>query len=125
MATKHCVREQELQLPDRHLSGLWQLRVRVIPVRENSQWSDWSPTTTWVGETETEDAVTKSTPNSNNQGRYVPHHFFCLLLSVVLKTKFYASGPWGDQVFLIVTGVTLISFLIISLLLALYRRKRR
>uniref|UniRef100_H2MEE7 Uncharacterized protein n=1 Tax=Oryzias latipes TaxID=8090 RepID=H2MEE7_ORYLA len=81
-----CLREQELQLPDRHLSGLWQLRVRVIPVRENSQWSDWSPTTTW--------------------------------------TKFYASGPWGDQVFLIVTGVTLISFLIISLLLALYRRKR-
>ncbi|XP_011476766.1 interleukin-2 receptor subunit beta [Oryzias latipes] len=95
-----CLREQELQLPDRHLSGLWQLRVRVIPVRENSQWSDWSPTTTWVGETQTEDAVTKSTPNSNNQ------------------------GPWGDQVFLIVTGVTLISFLIISLLLALYRRKR-
>uniref|UniRef100_A0A8C7XM84 Interleukin-2 receptor subunit beta n=1 Tax=Oryzias sinensis TaxID=183150 RepID=A0A8C7XM84_9TELE len=72
--------------------GLWQLRVRVIPVRENSQWSDWSPTTTWVGETETE--------------------------------AFYASGPWGDQVFLIVTGVTLISFLIISLLLALYRTKR-
>uniref|UniRef100_A0A3P9JPM3 Fibronectin type-III domain-containing protein n=1 Tax=Oryzias latipes TaxID=8090 RepID=A0A3P9JPM3_ORYLA len=91
-ARNFCVREQELQLPDRHLSGLWQLRVRVVPDRENSQWSDWSPTTTWVGEMETED--------------------------------FYASGPWGDQVFLIVTGVTLISFLIVSLLLALYRRKR-
>ncbi|RVE69238.1 hypothetical protein OJAV_G00075710 [Oryzias javanicus] len=92
-AETNTVTEQELLLPD--LSGLWQLRVRVLPFnRETSQWSDWSPITSWM------DNVPKFPPKSNVQ------------------------GPWRDQAFLIVTGATLSSFVIIFLFLAFCRRKR-
>ncbi|XP_024128320.1 interleukin-2 receptor subunit beta isoform X2 [Oryzias melastigma] len=98
-AETNTVTEKELLLPD--LSGPWQLRVRVLPFkRKTSQWSDWSPTTSWMGGTETEDTVLKALPEPN------------------------AQGLWQDQVFLIVTGATLSSFLIISLILAFCRRKR-
>uniref|UniRef100_A0A3B3D2E0 Interleukin-2 receptor subunit beta N-terminal domain-containing protein n=1 Tax=Oryzias melastigma TaxID=30732 RepID=A0A3B3D2E0_ORYME len=67
-AETNTVTEKELLLPD--LSGPWQLRVRVLPFkRKTSQWSDWSPTTSWMGGTETEDTVLKALPEPNAQGR--------------------------------------------------------
>ncbi|XP_068606459.1 interleukin-2 receptor subunit beta [Brachionichthys hirsutus] len=46
---------QELmqKLPSLELQGHCQVRVRVCPTqRPNSHWSDWSPTTSWIGPTE-------------------------------------------------------------------------
>nr|XP_057906308.1 interleukin-2 receptor subunit beta isoform X2 [Doryrhamphus excisus] len=46
--------EAQVQIPA-WLKGEYQLRVRVKPAnREGSQWSEWSPTTTWVTESDTE-----------------------------------------------------------------------
>uniref|UniRef100_A0A1A8M1E7 Interleukin 2 receptor, beta n=1 Tax=Nothobranchius pienaari TaxID=704102 RepID=A0A1A8M1E7_9TELE len=43
--------EQNLKLPVWDLKGLLEIRVKVRPVnRNNSHWSDWSPTTSWEGE---------------------------------------------------------------------------
>ncbi|XP_051797255.1 interleukin-2 receptor subunit beta isoform X2 [Acanthochromis polyacanthus] len=44
--------EQELRIPAWQLIGHWQVRARVKPTkRNNSHWSNWSPTTSWVGAT--------------------------------------------------------------------------
>uniref|UniRef100_A0AAQ5ZLF0 Interleukin-2 receptor subunit beta N-terminal domain-containing protein n=1 Tax=Amphiprion ocellaris TaxID=80972 RepID=A0AAQ5ZLF0_AMPOC len=54
--------EQELRIPAWQLIGHWQVRARVKPTnRNNSHWSNWSPTTPWVGETGMVDT-------SDNQG---------------------------------------------------------
>ncbi|XP_059203035.1 interleukin-2 receptor subunit beta [Centropristis striata] len=48
--------EQELSFAASKLKGHLQVRVRVKPTVQthNSHWSDWSPTTSWVGATDTE-----------------------------------------------------------------------
>lgn len=44
--------EQELRIPAWQLIGHWQVRARVKPTNgDNSHWSNWSPTTPWVGAT--------------------------------------------------------------------------
>lgn len=46
--------EQELRIPTGQLKGHCQVRVRVKPTEHphSSHWSNWSPTTSWVGETD-------------------------------------------------------------------------
>uniref|UniRef100_A0A3Q1EMV9 Fibronectin type-III domain-containing protein n=1 Tax=Acanthochromis polyacanthus TaxID=80966 RepID=A0A3Q1EMV9_9TELE len=54
--------EQELRIPAWQLIGHWQVRARVKPTkRNNSHWSNWSPTTSWVG-------ATGRVDTSDNQG---------------------------------------------------------
>ncbi|XP_054616732.1 interleukin-2 receptor subunit beta isoform X2 [Dunckerocampus dactyliophorus] len=45
--------EAQVRIPAWQLKGEYQVRVRVKPAnREGSQWSEWSPTTSWVTESE-------------------------------------------------------------------------
>lgn len=88
--------KQELRIPAGQLTGHQQVRVRVRPNdRDNSHWSDWSPTASWVGPADRVDA-------SDNKDWWLDQ------ISMEMKWLMFTLGP--------------VSFcLIVVILLALYR----
>lgn len=96
-----------VKVPSQQFTGLCEVRVRVQPaVPPNEHWSDWSPTTSWFGATETAGTVPDDEGTVSIRG-LMP---FPVAAFQQNKTCCFQSGSWTRRGCCALWGPSLLSF---------------